>query len=142
MDQIRRWATVWSLAELKAGQSNEAMALALIRARCCELAGAAMAGPDWGAEMFLLGLCSLLDVVLERPMELALADVHLSAEVRNALMGRAGKARSLLNAVIAYERADWARASSITKSLGISDEVLANAYASALPWAYELSAPH
>ena len=142
MDQVRRWATVWSLAELKAGQSNEAMALALIRARCCELAGSAMGGPDWGAEMFLLGLCSLLDVVLERPMELALADVHLSAEVRNALMGRAGKARSLLNAVIAYERADWARASSIAKSLGIADEVLANAYASALPWAYELSSPH
>ena len=39
-----------------------------------------------------INMVSLIDVVLDRPMELALADVHLSSEVRSALMGRACKA--------------------------------------------------
>jgi EAL and modified HD-GYP domain-containing signal transduction protein len=139
IDQVRKWASVWSLAGLGKGAASETTSLALIRARCCELIGQRLSGPDAAGEMFLLGLCSLLDTLLSRPMELAIADVQLPADVREALLGVPNFGRSVLDAVIAYERADWARASSIAASIDLPEGVLSTAYTDALPWACQLA---
>ena len=64
---IRQWASVWALASLNTGGSPELATLALLRARSCELLGARVAETDT-AELFLVGLCSLLDAMLGRPM--------------------------------------------------------------------------
>jgi EAL and modified HD-GYP domain-containing signal transduction protein len=139
IDQVRKWASVWSLAGLGKGIATETTSLALIRARCCELIGQRLSGADAAGEMFLLGLCSLLDTLLSRPMELAIADVQLPADVREALLGGPNFGRSVLDAVIAYERADWSRATSIAASIELPEGVLSEAYTDALPWACQLA---
>jgi EAL and modified HD-GYP domain-containing signal transduction protein len=138
INQIRKWASVWSLAGLNGGTS-ETMSLALIRARCCELMGTRLSGPEVGGEMFLLGLCSLLDVILSQPMEVAIADIQLSATVRGALLGEHNTGRAVLDAVIAYERADWDRATHVSKGVGLAESELPDAYADSLAWARELA---
>ena len=140
LDQVRKWASVWSLAGLGKGTASETTSVALIRARCCELIGQRLSGPDAAGEMFLLGLCSLLDTLLSRPMELAIADVQLPADIRDALLGVPNFGRSVLDAVIAYERADWARASAIAAAIELPEGVLSKAYTDALPWACQLTA--
>ena len=76
-------------------------------ARCCELIGQKLQGRGGDTELFLLGLCSLLDAILNRPLTDALADLPLSAEIRAALMGEANVARAVLDVVVAYESGDW-----------------------------------
>jgi EAL and modified HD-GYP domain-containing signal transduction protein len=85
-----------------------------------------------------MGLCSLLDALLNRPLETVLADLQISTDVRDALLGNPGTLRSVLDSVIAYERAEWDLAFSIAKDLGLSEQALAVAYARALPWSAEL----
>lgn len=139
IDQIRRWASVWALASSGSASAPEAMSLALIRARSCEVAGTTLAGPEVGATMFLTGLCSLLDVILNRPLESILAEVNLPTDVKDALLGKPTLGRKILDAVIAYERADWDLASQTASGIGLENDVLIKSYRDALPWIHTLS---
>jgi EAL and modified HD-GYP domain-containing signal transduction protein len=89
--------------------------------------------------MFLTGLCSLLDVIVGRPLESILAEVNFPGEVRDALLGQPTRGRRVLDAVIAYERADWDLAAKNAKDIGLPEEVLIQGYCEALPWIHKLS---
>jgi EAL and modified HD-GYP domain-containing signal transduction protein len=139
LDYIRKWASVWALAGMNVGGTQETLSVALLRARCCELLGAAADGADRGQPSFLLGLCSLLDVIVGRPMDEVLDEMPLPGNTREALLGRSNRERSMLDAVIAYERGDWTGAYTSLGPLGLPEAALPNAYADALHWADELS---
>jgi EAL and modified HD-GYP domain-containing signal transduction protein len=137
-DQIRKWAAVWTLAGMPTTGAREIMIIALLRARCCELVGDAMEGSR-GAEFFLLGLCSLMDVITGRSIAMALAELPLSRLISDALLGEPNDARATLDAVIDHERGDWDGAASRLAALGLPFEVLPSAYRDALIWARGLS---
>jgi c-di-GMP-related signal transduction protein len=136
--QIRKWASVWSLAGLSDGGTPEAVSVALVRARCCELLGENLNHPD-APSYFLLGLCSLLDVILRRPMSEAIADMPLPVALREALLGARNDARAVLNTVIAYEQGAWDEADNGARRLQLTGATLPTIYADALRWARELS---
>lgn len=139
LSHIRKWASVWALAGLNDGGTQETISVALLRARCCELLGAALDGPEKGHGSFLLGLCSLLDVIIGRPMNEVLDEMPLGRETRSALLGQPNRDRQVLDAVVAYERGEWAHAAATLKPLGLSSDALPGAYSDALRWARELS---
>ena len=97
LDQIRRWTSVWLLAGANRGPS-ELVTMTVLRGRACELVGQALGRPDAGAEYFLLGMCSLLDVILGQPMSKVVNDLPLGDEIRAALLGQANDARRALDA--------------------------------------------
>ena len=137
-DQIRKWASVWAIAGLSGGEAPGAVSLALVRARGCERIGEIVGGSDTSG-LFLLGLCSLLDVILRQPMEVALTDMPLPTPVREALLGASNTARKALDAIIAYERGEWDAAGELIEQLGISQSQLPDVYADAVRWARQLS---
>ena len=137
-DQIRKWASVWAIAGLSGGEAPGAVSLALVRARGCERIGELVGGSDTSG-LFLLGLCSLLDVILRQPMEVALTDMPLPTPVREALLGASNTARKALDAIVAYERGEWDAAGELIEQLGISRSQLPNIYADAVRWARQLS---
>ncbi len=137
--QIQKWASVWAMAGLNSGGTSETVSMAIIRARSCELLGNRLLGDEVGAEYFLLGLCSLLDSMLRRPMEDALAEVPVSDTIKAALLGQQNTARAVLDAVTAYERGEWELASDAANQGLFDPELLPVAYADALRWARELT---
>jgi EAL and modified HD-GYP domain-containing signal transduction protein len=139
LHQIRKWASVWALAGVNGG-SPELVSITVIRARCCELLGARMNVPDGGAEYFLLGLCSLLDVVADRPMEEAVKELPLTQDTRDALLGRENPARHVLDAVMFHERGDWDAATEAAARVGLDADSLPEAYHQALSWARQVTA--
>ncbi|MEQ1760211.1 MAG: HDOD domain-containing protein [Vicinamibacterales bacterium] len=137
-DQVRRWISVWALTGLSGSGVSEVMTMAAVRARCCEKLGAKVLGVESSGALFLLGLCSMLDVLLERPMEDVLRAVSLPERTTDALRGYANAERTLLDAVIAYERGDWEQAASTCCQLGIRVSDIPPVYAEALAWATDL----
>ena len=131
-------ASVWALAGLSDGASPGAVATALIRARCCERLGELMRHPA-AESYFLLGLYSLLDVILGRPMSEAIAEMPLPADIRGALLGEQNEARAVLDLFIAYEKGEWEDASSRIERLGLHCDLLPEVYADALRWSHRLS---
>jgi EAL and modified HD-GYP domain-containing signal transduction protein len=139
LDQVRKWASVWALAGLNGGASSELVTIAILRARSCELVAANARNADDASEYFLLGLCSLLEAMLGQPMATAVAELPLSENIRQALLGQENDARHVLDAVIAHERGEWDEAASIANKISVPRDVLPHAYADALKWARELS---
>ena len=138
LDQIRKWASVWVLAGLNSTGTQETVNVAIVRARCCELIGDHIAGTDEAASYFLLGLCSLLDVILGRPMADALKEMPLPASINDALLGEQNDPRRVLDAVLAYEQGKWNDAADALTALRVPADTLPEIYADALRWAREL----
>lgn len=136
-DAVRRWVTLWAIAGIGEHGPSELVVMATVRARCCELlAGAGRA--DQAGDAFLLGMCSLLDAMLDRPMADVVAELPLEEDTRRALCGRAGVKRSLLDCVIAYEQGDWPRCALHARAAGVDPALLPAVSAEALRWAHEL----
>lgn len=138
LDQIRKWSSIWALAGLNRGPS-ELVTMTVIRARCCELIGQALDRADHGSAYFLLGLCSLLDVLLGHPMAQVTSQLPLDPEIRDALLGTDNPARRTLDAVVHYEQGRWDEAAALSARLGIGPDTLPDAYADALGWARTLT---
>jgi EAL and modified HD-GYP domain-containing signal transduction protein len=132
-DIVRRWASLWAIATLSDRTPTELVLIATMRGRCCELLGESL-GDEIAAQGFLLGLCSMLEAILERPMADAIAELPLDPEIRRALLGADNRLRRLLMCVTAYERGQWDEAVAIAKAIGIDPNQLPTAYADALNW--------
>lgn len=136
-DAIRKWVLAWTLARVNASGSEELLSRALVRARCAEALGDA--SNQSANDYFLLGLCSVLDALVGRPMAAALADIALPNTVRDALLGEQNHARLVLDAVTAYERAAWADTDDALTRLSLPFSTLGTAYLEALQWARALT---
>ncbi|MEO5343352.1 MAG: HDOD domain-containing protein [Gammaproteobacteria bacterium SHHR-1] len=105
LQKIRVWASLMAMSGVK-GKSSEVIVLALIRARMCEALAreARSLGPDTA---FTIGLFSMLDVLLDQPLEDILAKLPLAEEVLAALLRQQGPGGTLLRCAIGHERHDW-----------------------------------
>lgn len=140
LDQVRKWSSIWALAGLNKGPS-ELVVMTVIRARCGELIGQALERPDNGASFFLLGLCSLLDVLLGHPMAQVVKDLPLDPEIEAALSGQDNEAKRVLDAIVDYEQGRWDTADATMAALGLPTDLLPESYADALIWARALTQP-
>lgn len=137
-DTIRRWASLWSLADLQPNVHPELLAMSSVRGQCAETLANSIGGEDAAVPAFLAGMCSLLDAIFDRPMPSVLAELPLPEAARSALFGKENFTRRVLDCVIAYERADWDRALELAGISDIRPIALATAYADALRWSKAL----
>ena len=109
LEPLRRWATLTIFADV-GDKPRELFVTALIRARFCELAGVPTDGS--AAQLFTLGLFSVLDALTETPMRTAVSDLPLTPSIRDALIEHVGAGR-LLSCVSLIEAGDFDRAEEI-----------------------------
>jgi EAL and modified HD-GYP domain-containing signal transduction protein len=140
-DTVRRWASLWALADLGADAHAELVAMATVRARLCELVAVRTRGDEAASEAFLLGMCSLLDAVLGKPLSAIAEELPLSEETRAALRGEPVPARDILDCAVAYERGAWKDCQAIAARAGVNPLTLPAAYFEALRWSRELQTP-
>ena len=137
--EIRRWVRL--VATVGAGQasSSELVLSALVRARFCELLSPRVAAGD--SDLFLLGLLSLMDVIMEIPMAQILESIPIDHESKAVLLGGASRLRPLFQLMLAQESGEWDRASELSRQLHLPESETAEAYAQALVWARGVNAP-
>ncbi|MFO7303060.1 MAG: HDOD domain-containing protein [Acidobacteriota bacterium] len=135
-DTIRRWVSLWSLASLGNGAGGALLQTASLRGRFCELLGDHTGRDD--AEGFLLGLCSMLDAILEQPLAAILEELPLAPAMKAALVGEDNFQSRLLRCAIAWEQGEWDEAIELAEAAGIDPSILPGTYAAALRWANEL----
>jgi EAL and modified HD-GYP domain-containing signal transduction protein len=103
---------------------------ALVRAKMCEDLCIA-AGLRGSEGYFMTGLLSMVDVLLQQPLEQALGQLPLSAQVQSALLEHKGSLGEALRCSLDYERARWDSAS----FMSLSEAAIANTYQQAVVWA-------
>jgi c-di-GMP-related signal transduction protein len=107
----------------------------LVRARFCELLAEATDLEPVSGDMFLLGLLSLLDAMLNMPLQEILAGLPVDEEIRNALNGRPSRYRSLFEVVLDYETGTWEQLEQSCHAAGLDEAIIPEIYSSALAWA-------
>jgi EAL and modified HD-GYP domain-containing signal transduction protein len=136
---FRRWASVLVMAALSADKPAELLATCLVRGRFCELLADEIGFRGRELDLFAVGLFSLMDAVMGRPLRELLVDVAMPTDLVEGLIptGKANRIADTLSLVIAYERASWQDVDTLTQRLGIKNsmEKLPRAYQDALTWA-------
>ena len=136
--EVRRWASVIGLACLGSEKPAELVAEAAIRAHFCE----ALAGDTGLAReaehLFLIGLLSLLDAILDRPLPQLLDELPIVDKVKGALLGQAGPLRDVHDCVLAYVHGEWGRLTGIMEKLRLSEQSLPIRYREAVAWAQQI----
>lgn len=140
-EALHRWLTLLLLSAVPdAGMSGELLVTSLLRARLCErLATAAGLRPAAGP-LFLVGALSLLDVLMDAPMEALVAQLDADEEVGAALVRREGFFGLVLGLVEAYEAGRWEDVATYCAYADVTPDALAEAYLEAVDWARQNAA--
>lgn len=137
-EQVARWLGLLLVTDgSKDGVRAELMHLALVRARMCELLADASGVPRARGPLFLVGMLSVLDQLLETPMEMLADSMELAPDVRAALLHRQDFYGAVLGLVEAYEQGWWDQVDTLAASVGVGPVTLAPMYIEALGWATE-----
>lgn len=129
LQRLRSFSTLALLATASEDKPLQLIITALTRARMCEQIAISMREerPDM---FFITGLFSMLDVLLDRPMQEALYAVPLADPICKAILTNEGPLAKVLQCVLSYERGHWDAVS----LPGIEPDVFRMAYADAIAW--------
>lgn len=133
-DEMRKWATTSVSRLLGSDKPDEITRLSLIRAKFADSLAVHLEMEKYRQSLFLMGLFSVLDVILDVSMNEALEMVHVSDDISNALVSASGPFYPVLNFILSYERSDWKM---VSRQLIINDievEDIFNAYLDATLW--------
>jgi EAL and modified HD-GYP domain-containing signal transduction protein len=133
-DNVRKWASLVALAQLGQDKPDELIVSSLVRAKFLEdlAARAGLKGRE--NEVFLMGLFSLLEALVGRPLAEVMGDIPISQEIKAALGGQPGRMHTLLDLALAYERGDWESSVRLAEDLGLEENKVPGQYLSALRW--------
>jgi EAL and modified HD-GYP domain-containing signal transduction protein len=136
--ELRKWIAVICVGVMADGKPDELMTIPLVRGRFCELLAPIAGMPSHANDLFLLGLLSVMDAILDQPLKTILADLPVRNEIKEALLAKTGLYRSLLDIAIAHERADWERVSAEVGFLGLDPNKIPEIYVAAVDWSTAL----
>lgn len=111
---------------------------AIMRGRFVELMGQGLLAPDDADNLFVVGMFSLIDRLLDVSMEEVLDKVQLSEAVQQAILTRTGIYGHFLALAESCE-VDASKAAELSESLFMSADKVNAAHLSALAWAQDVS---
>lgn len=132
--ELKKWINAAAITQLYADNPGELTRLSLIRAKFAEGLAPLFGLESDAEELFLMGLFSIIDVVLEKPMEEAVDMIQLSTEIKDALVSKKGRLADVYEFMLSYEAADWTESSRIMIIDSIDVDKVYKAYLSSLDW--------
>lgn len=136
-DHIRQWAALATMAGIAKDKPDELLTLSLVRAHFCQYL-AELGNIPQTQDAFLTGLLSLIDTLLDMPLEAVLKNANVSPSISAALLQTAPEAdllRTLTNLVLAWEQGNWELVSRYAARLSVPAAIVGEAYRESLLWA-------
>jgi len=132
---LRRWLTVACLGAMAESKPSELLVTAVARSRFCENLGSALTPSGQDPSWHLLGLLSVIDALLDQPMEQAIDALPVDERIRTALVGATeNDLASALALVQACERGAWATVTRLLPRFQLTQREAAARYYDALSW--------
>lgn len=136
--ELKKWINAVVTHQLCADKPSEITRLSLLRAKFAENIAAAFGMAGLSSELFLMGLFSVLDIILDKPMTEALSMVSVSKAITEALCNGKGELAEVLDFIKGYEIAHWTEVSRIMVLKGIDEQTVYDAYIDSLIWFRDL----
>ncbi len=130
--ELRRWIRLVVTVSAAEQKCSELVLNGLARARFCELLSPNLRSES---DLFLMGLLSVMDAIMELQMELLLEQVPVDKEIKTALLGQPSKLRPLYQLMLAQESGEWEQSRQLAKQIQLADEDVAEKWWQAMQWA-------
>jgi c-di-GMP-related signal transduction protein len=136
--EVQKWTSLVALSGMVTDKPAELMITSMVRARFCENLSRPAGCSNRSTELFLVGLLSMMDAILDRPMEKILEALPLSSEVKSALLGQENALYLIFQIVQAHEQGAWDKVLSLSEKLRLSEPEVAEAYCECVSWTHRV----
>jgi EAL and modified HD-GYP domain-containing signal transduction protein len=135
--EIRRWIRLVTLVSAGEQKSSDLVLSALVRARFCELVSSRI--PRGQTDLFLMGMVSMMDAILEISMGEILEKIALDKETKTVLSGGGGRLKPVYDLMLAQEAGKWEAAKQAAEQLRIAESETGELWWQAMQWARQVS---
>ncbi|MGA9354520.1 MAG: HDOD domain-containing protein [Terriglobales bacterium] len=139
--ELFRWIRMATTLLMGRDKPSDLVLASLVRARFCELVAPKIKHSE--ADLFLLGMLSLIDAILEVPIGVVVDKLSLDPETKAQLIvARTGGTTTLspiYNLMVGREAGDWESVTKIGKQLNLSLYFVNKTYNEAMRWAHEVT---
>lgn len=138
LKELERWISVLMLQELSKDKPQELVKVSLIRSKFGELIAANSIYAKRKYEISLMCLFSVLDAMLDLPMEEALEGISLSEDVKKLLIKQEGDLITIYQIIHCYESGECKDLKEALASIKLDPEKLFQSYLEAIKWSDEV----
>ena len=131
-NELRRFIILVLISELASDKPGELVRLAVVRAKMAELLVLETPMKKKADEIFLLGLFSLLEALLDTTIDYICEQLSLSDNIKQALVSKTGPYAPFLDTVISYEKRDKTTCLAAVQKTGVPAGKLAEMYMEAI----------
>lgn len=136
--ELKKWINTVVTNQLCADKPNEITRVSLLRAKFAENIAPVFDLAGQSQELFLMGLFSVIDIILDMPMSEALKKVKVPKQIEKALIEGQGEFADVLTFLTSYEAANWGEIDRLSIIKNIDDTAVYDAYKGALEWYRDL----
>ncbi|MBI4856626.1 MAG: EAL domain-containing protein [Acetobacterium woodii] len=135
LKEFERWISILMIHDLGKDKPAELIKISLIRTRFAESLAKRAGMNQLEHESALMGLFSILDALLDQPMNEVLAEIALPQSILDALIDNNGLLFPIYELMLAYEKGDWAVVEANSETLKIEEFYIYHDYREAISWA-------
>jgi EAL and modified HD-GYP domain-containing signal transduction protein len=141
-NELVRWIRMATTLAVGQEKCSDLILSSLVRARFGEVIAPKV---DHGkSDLFLVGLFSLMDAILEIPMGVVAEGLSLDSETREELLslktGRETRLTSIYRLMVGVEQGDWGEVASQARKLNLALSFVNRSYTEAMKWARQMTA--
>ncbi len=140
INEFKKWVSLLALSGMGDDKPRELISLSIVRARFCEEVARTLGLRDETSDLFFMGMFSLIDAFIDKPMDSILRELPVSRPVKQALLGQKNRYRAIYEMLIAYEKGNWDRFNGFAELLKIDEESVSRIYLDSISWANSFSA--
>ncbi|MEA4900416.1 EAL and HDOD domain-containing protein [Desulfitobacterium sp.] len=117
--ELKKWVSLITMGNINEEKPHELVVEANIRATFAEALALELGLGEKSSEAFLMGLFSVIDAVLDQPMNDICKVLPLSDDIIRAFQGSKNVYRDILDLIICYEKGDWLKLNDIVNELNL-----------------------
>ncbi len=134
LDEIRRLVGLIVMGKIASNSPEELLRTSAVRGRLCELAVQSSGMDIEPSELFTMGIFSLIDTILNRPMNEVLDHLPLSSATVAALTEGTGPQAPFLQLARAFEQGQWAEMTEAARSINLPEDQIGGIIIDTLTW--------
>lgn len=139
VDEVRKWASLVTLQTLGKDKPSELIINSLVRAVFGEALARKTKLKEEASNIYFMGMFSLMDAFLDRPLAEVLEGLPLTQEIKQALLGVDNRFSLILNLVLVYEKGDWSNLFDCVTRLDLEESEISVLYLQSLAMANQLT---
>jgi len=138
INSFEKWVSLAMVQNLAGNKPQELIKISMTRAKFMELIGLNSKLKSVANEMMLVGILSVIDALLEKPIDEIMMELPLGEDIKNALILLPGKYTLSYELVLDFEKGDFAEEEDWMKAIGLDYAEIHKYYYEAIEWAENL----